>query len=67
MKEYKLKDEDYKRIKELAHSEFMSTPSDYEGLHLCKCFTNGLISFINSKNLIIKDGKVYEQKNSKDS
>ena len=62
MKERKLKKEDYRRIKELAHAVYIAkSPRELEDAFLALCYSEAFLTFTNSQKLIVKNGKVYEE------
>jgi len=64
MKEYILTEKDYAAIKDRAHGVWMEQAIKHE-YFVVQCHVSAFISFINSKNLKIVDGKLYEQEKSK--
>jgi hypothetical protein len=59
MKQYKLTNKDFILIKDFAHREWLNREIKEDNFHI-ECYTYAVIRWLNSKKLILKDGKLYE-------
>jgi len=65
MKHKELKEKDIKEIKQFAHTNWVRKAHTGDNF-VCKCYVEAFIRWLSSKNLTVKDGKIYaEEKDSK--
>lgn len=60
MKEIELTNYDLSRIKDLAHKEWINN-SMKDDTFLCQCYMTAIKVYLNSRGIVLKDGKLYEQ------
>ncbi len=64
MKEYKLTAQDYATVKNGAHAIWIHDAIKHDNF-VVECHIRSFISFLNSRNLKIVDGKIYEAEKPK--
>ena len=60
MKELTIQKKDYDYIKDLALKEYVNNAVKGDNF-LCECYTKAVLGYLSSKNLVVKDGRVYEK------
>ena len=64
MRIVKLTEKDFQRIKEFALTNWLNK-GERGDLNVCKAYVDAYTSYLKSRNLILKDGVIYEKTDSK--